>query len=105
MLLIKNEKWHSIEMLLRQALSSWISFVAEYAQEDTTVDIQVEPQGQSCLFTIRSTGKKTLPPPECDLTLYGYIASRIMELLHADLRRAEENEGGGALIQFALPVA
>lgn len=87
---------------LRQCLSNWISYVAEFAPENGVVDIKVEEQPETCLFTLRSTGTRPAPPPECELTLYGYVALRLLELNGGVLRRAEEDESG-ALVQFTLP--
>ncbi len=92
------------EAMIRQELLNWISYVVEFAQESTQVDIEVQEQADECLFTVRSTGKKLQPPPECDLTLYGYIAMQLLELHHGKLVCAEEDEQG-ARVQFALPKA
>ncbi len=90
------------EMLFRQCVSNWISYVVEYAQQDAAVSISVEEEPEACVFNILGAGKKLQPPPVCDLTMYGYIASQTLDLQHGELRRAEENEQG-VLIQFALP--
>lgn len=92
------------EILFRQGLENWISFVVEFVQEEIQVDIQVEEGPDTCQFTIRSQGKKLRPPLECDLTLYGYVARKIIELHQGVMQRAEENEQG-ALVQFTLPKA
>ena len=92
------------EGLIRQGFTCWIAYVAEFVQESAVVDIQVEDQPESCLFTLRSTGKKIQPPPECDLSLYGYVGLQILSLHGGALLRAEEDEQG-ALVQFTLPKA
>lgn len=90
------------EMMTRQALGKWISYVAEFVQEEAAVDIQVEADEESCLFTIRSSGKKTQPPPECDLTMHGVIAQRLVALQQGEIVLLEEDEQG-AKAQFKLP--
>jgi signal transduction histidine kinase len=92
------------EGLIRQSFSNWISYVVEFIEEDATVQIRAEDEEGSCLFTIRSTGKKIQSPPKCDLTLYGYIAQNILTLHRGSLLCAEEDEQG-ALVQFSLPKA
>ena len=92
------------EMSLRVGLSYWISYVIEFAPQNTAVNIYVEEQPKTCLFTIRSIGQKTQPPPECDLTMYGYIAREILALHQGILYCAEEKEDG-ALIQFSIAKA
>ena len=92
------------EMFMRQALANSISYVAEFVQESLAISLQVVEEADSCLFTIRSSGKKVIPPPECDLTMYGYIVSQILAQHQAVLRRVEEDEQG-AVIEFSLPKA
>lgn len=92
------------EIMIRQCFSNWISYVNEFVQETAVVDILVEEQPEACFFTIRSSGKKRQLPPECDLTMYGFVAKSILALHHGDLIRLEEDEQG-ALVQFSLPQA
>jgi signal transduction histidine kinase len=90
------------ETMLRQGLGKWLSYVAEFVQESVVVDIQVEELEADCQFTIRSKGKKTLPPPECDLTMHGFIAHHILALHHGKLEALEEDDEG-AWVRFNLP--
>lgn len=90
------------EMLLRQGLSNWMSFVAEFVEDDALITLHVEDEPGSCLFTIRSAGKKLPPPPQCDLTIYSFIALRIIDLHGGALRCAEEDERG-SVVRFTLP--
>jgi signal transduction histidine kinase len=92
----------SDEMMMRQALGKWIFYVAEFVQEEVVVDIHVETLDESCLFTIRSTGKKTQPPPECDLTMHGFIAQTLVALHKGEMVLLEEDDQG-AVVQFKLP--
>ncbi len=91
------------EIMIRQCFSNWISFVNEFVQEAVIVNIQVEEQPETCLFTVRSSGKKLQPPPECDLTMYGFVAKGILDLHHGELIHLEEDEQG-AFVQFSLPM-
>jgi len=90
------------EIVFRQCLSNWISYVVEFVQETALVNIQVEEQPSTYLFTIRSSGKRVANPPACDLTIYGYIAQKTLELHRGVLLRLEA-EAQGALVQFSWP--
>jgi len=90
------------EIMLRQCLAYWISYVNEFVQEEAKIDIQVEERPDTCIFTIHSYGKKRPQPPECDLTLFGYAAKGILDIHQGKLIRLEEDEQG-ALTQFSLP--
>jgi signal transduction histidine kinase len=92
------------EIMIRQGISQWISYVNEFVQEDARIDIQVEAQSEVCQFNIESRGTKRQPPPECDLTMYGFVAQKILELHQGELLRLEETEQG-ACVQFRLPAA
>jgi K+-sensing histidine kinase KdpD len=86
---------------LRTCLSNWISYVAEFVQQNVAVNIQVEEHQHACLVSLRSTGQKTRPAAECDTTVYGYVASQLLALNRGELLNAEEDEQG-VLVQFSL---
>lgn len=90
------------EIMIRQGLQQWISYVNEFVQQDAKIEISVQDQPEGCLFTIQSSGKKLQPPPECDLTMYGFVARKILEFHQGKFHRLEETEQG-ALVQFNLP--
>ena len=90
------------EIMIRQCFANWISYVNEFVQGEVSIQIHVEEQPEVCLFTIRSSSSKRLEPPECDLTLYGYVARGILELHQGVLLQLKENDQG-ALVQFILP--
>ena len=90
------------EFLLRQCLSNWISYVGEFAQASVTIIIDVEDTPHDCVFQVRSSGKKNPRPPECDLTIYGYLAQRLLALNQGYLQQLTEDEEG-ALVRFSLP--
>jgi K+-sensing histidine kinase KdpD len=92
------------EIMLRQCLAYWISYVNEFVQEAAKIDVQVVEKPDHCIFTIHSRGEKRLQPPECDLILFGYTAKGILDLHQGELIRLEEDEQG-ALVQFSLPKA
>jgi signal transduction histidine kinase len=92
------------EIAIRQGIARWISYVNEFVQQDAAIHIQVDEQPESCLLTIRSSGKKLTPPAESDLTLYGYVALKILELHQGELLQLEETEQG-AVVRFSLPKA
>jgi K+-sensing histidine kinase KdpD len=106
------------EMLLRQCLSAWMSYVAEFVQGEgireqetggsgqgsggVVVEIRGEDRGHSCEFQVRSLGKKRERPPECDLTIYGYVAQRLVALNGGYLQELAEDEQG-AWVRFSFP--
>lgn len=90
------------ELRFRQCIANWISFVVEYAQEETAVEIRVEDDPGGLRFFISSSGKKLRPPPACDLTLYGYVARRLLEAHQGKMEKLEETEGG-ACVEFIFP--
>lgn len=99
-----NVQIQADEIMIRQCFAYWISYVNEFVQNAVVINIQVEEQSDACLFTIRSSGEKRQPPPECDLTLYGFVAKGILDLHQGELVQLEEDEQG-ALVQFSLPKA
>jgi len=92
------------EITIRQGLQQWISYVNEFVQQDAKIEISVQDRPQGCLFTIQSIGKKLQPPPDCDLTMYGFVAQKVLELHHGELQQLKETEQG-AFVQFSLPKA
>jgi K+-sensing histidine kinase KdpD len=92
------------EIIIRQGIAQWISYVNEFVQEQARIDIQVEAQSEAILFNIESRGLKRQPPPECDLTMYGFVAQKIVELHQGKLLKLLETDQG-ARVQFSLPKA
>jgi K+-sensing histidine kinase KdpD len=90
------------EALLRQGLLYWILYVLEYTPEGAGLRIEVQGEPGRVVFQVSSQGKKTLPPAESELTMFGYIARKILELHQGELLRAVET-GQGAEVAFALP--
>ncbi len=92
------------EILFRQGLLYWMLYVNEFAQGESKLEIVVEHRSPEVIFTLTSRGEKQTPPPECDLTLYGFAARKILELHHGNLLRLEETDNG-AIAQFSLSAA
>ncbi len=90
------------EILFRLCLSNWISYATEFVLENIQIQIQVEARPSDCLFTVRSSGKKVQAPPACDLTIYGYVAKKTLELQKGALLRLEQ-EAQGAAVEFSWP--
>jgi hypothetical protein len=90
------------EFLLRQCLSNWMSYVLEFILVEGKVELQVEEGQHDCQFTVRSTGKRNPRPPECDVTMYGYLAQHLLALNEGYLQQLAEDEEG-ALVRFSLP--
>lgn len=92
------------EIMIRQGLQQWISYVNEFTQENAAIEIRVEDQPEGAVFTVESRGTKRQPPPECDLTMYGFVGQKIVELHGGQLLIVAETEQG-AQVQFRLPKA
>jgi hypothetical protein len=90
------------EIMIRQGLQQWISYVNEFVQQDAKIEIQAESRSEGCCFIIKGGGKQTLPPPECDLTMYGFVAQKIVELHQGQILRIEKTDQG-AVVEFCLP--
>lgn len=90
------------EALLRQCLANWMSYVLEFVQVEGAVELQVEQGAYDCQFQVRSTGEKNSRPSECNLTLYGFLAQRLLALNQGYLKQLVEDEQG-ALVRFSLP--
>lgn len=104
------------EELLRKCLSNWMSYVAEFVQgtggeghasASPIVEMQVVDQDLGAgigavEIQIRSVGQKHERPPECELTIYGYVAQRLLGLIGGFIKRLVEDEQG-ALVSLSLP--
>ena len=89
------------EFLLRQCLSNWMSYVLEFVQGECKIELQVLEGEHDCQFQVRSAGKKVPKPPECDLTMYGYLAQQLLGLNQGYLQQLAQDEQG-ALVRFSL---
>ncbi len=92
------------EVLLRQILSGFIMYVAQYADLQAKVNLTIEDEPAWFILTVASHGSKAQPLSQLDLDMQGYIGRALIELQKGEIRRAEETDDG-ALIQFALPKA
>lgn len=90
------------EALLRQILSGFILYVAQYADPRAKVTLTVEEEEGWFVFTVSSAGTKVQPFSQLDLDMQGYINRAFVELQGGEIRLAEETDEG-ASIQFALP--
>ena len=86
----------------RMSLYNWISYVAEFVQEEIVVQISAVEEAGACRIQIRSTGRKTRPAPDCDLTLYGFVAKRSLEVNGGALLVLEEDDLG-ARVEISIP--
>jgi signal transduction histidine kinase len=98
-----DAKIQADEIMIRQCFGYWVSYVNEFVRGDTTISIQAEEKAGTCLFTIRSSGEKRIPP-DCDLTLFGFAARELLDLHQGEIIQLIEDEQG-AMVQFSLPKA
>jgi K+-sensing histidine kinase KdpD len=92
------------EILLRQGLYHWISYVFFHTQGNTAIDIQVKEKPESLTFSLTSRGTAFQEPAECDRTLHGYIANKVLEIHQGELLALEANKLG-LQVEFCLPKA
>jgi signal transduction histidine kinase len=90
------------EQLIRQVVSSFISFVALYCEARTNIAIAVVEQPDWFLFTFTSTGVKASQPSSLDREMLGYVNRNLIELQKGEIRLVEEMDNG-AIVQFAFP--
>jgi hypothetical protein len=79
-----------------------MSYVLEFAREAVKVEIAVTEDAHTCQFQVRSSGKKVPKPPECDLTIYGFLGQKLLALNGGYLQELAEDEQG-AQVRFSLP--
>jgi signal transduction histidine kinase len=90
------------EALLRQILSGFILYVAQYVDPRAKVTLTIEEEEDWFVFSVTSTGTKVQPFSQLDLDMQGYINRAFIELQRGEIRSAEETDDG-ASIKFALP--
>jgi signal transduction histidine kinase len=95
---------HVDEQVIRQVISGFVAYVAQYCESSVKVVISVEEKADRLIFTFTSSGTKARLPSELDLEMLGYVNRAFVELHEGLFLKAEENDEG-ALIQFALPKA
>ena len=92
------------EQLIRQVVTGFVAYVAQYCEAKAKVTITVEEEPDWFIFTFASAGAKARQPSELDLEMLGYVNRAFVELNAGEIRQAEENDEG-AIVQFALPKA
>jgi signal transduction histidine kinase len=92
------------DLLLRQILSGFMLYVAQYADPYAKVTLTLEDEPGWFVWMVASAGTKARPLSQLDLEMQGYIGRALVELQRGEIRRAEETDDG-AFIQFALPGA
>jgi len=92
------------EALLRQILSGFIVYVAQYVDPRAKVTLTIEEEEDWFVFSVASAGTKVQPFSQLDLDMQGYINRAFVELQRGEIRSAEETDEG-ASIKFALPKA
>ena len=90
------------EQLIRQVISGFVAYVAQYCEARTKVTVTVEEEPDLLLFTFTSTGMKTRQPSDLDLEMLGYVNRTFVEMHKGKIRQAEETDEG-AIVRFVLP--
>jgi signal transduction histidine kinase len=95
---------HGDEQLIRQIISGFVAYVAQYCDAKAKVTVTVEEEPNWLVLTFASVGTKAQKPSEMDLEMFGYVNRACVELHGGEIRQAEENDEG-AIIQLTLPKA
>jgi|YNPNPStandDraft_1061719.scaffolds.fasta_scaffold17730_1 signal transduction histidine kinase len=93
---------HLDEFQIRQALVSFVSYVAEFVKPPARILLIAADEDDHLFFTIRSLGEKNKNPSAIDLELQGYIGQAYITQHGGKIRLVQENEDG-VTIQFTLP--
>jgi signal transduction histidine kinase len=95
---------HADEQLIRQIISGFVAYVAQYCEAKAKVTVTVEEDPNWLVLTFASAGTKAQRLSEMDLEMLGYVNRACVELHGGEIRQAEENDEG-AIIQITLPKA
>ncbi|MBN1303076.1 MAG: HAMP domain-containing histidine kinase [Anaerolineales bacterium] len=90
------------EILLRQLLVNFLAFVTEYIIDSSLVSLTIEDHPEGLLFTVAAAGKNRPGPSDCDLTMFGFIGQKIIDLHNGKIISGEGDEQR-AEIRFVLP--
>jgi K+-sensing histidine kinase KdpD len=90
------------EILLRQMIAVWISYLTEYLSEPVQVTLAAESNVGGTLIRVAGSGQKSIGASECDLSMFGYIGQAILNMHQGKIHRAEGNEQEAG-IEFILP--
>ncbi len=90
------------EVLLRQLLAHWITYVCAYVKSPATVMLKVEQVGKESLFTLRTSGEPAQEMMKGELAITGYICRALVELHGGSIRTGQSDETE-TVIQFSIP--
>ncbi len=88
--------------LFRQAMRNVLAYAAAWVKAPSEITVQARPSSGVCLLNIHSRGEKDIAAPEMKLSMWGYIAERIVALHGGEIRAAKRGEKG-ASFEIALP--
>lgn len=86
----------------RQALSGFMSYVAEYLAPGGKITVTVAEEPAWWVTTVEGIGPKAKAQSGLDLEIAGYVSRALVELGGGEIRQGEVEEGS-AVIQFTLP--
>ncbi len=101
-ILAASSKMQVDDQLLRQILTGFITYVAQYCESRQQITLTVEETPDQFVFSIASSGTRARLPSGLDLEMLGYVNRAFVELHHGSILCSEENDSG-ALIKFCLP--
>ena len=89
--------------LLRQAIRCVLSYAAAWVKAPAEILVQAGAASGTCLLRVQSRGEKDAAAPEMELSMWGYIAGRIIALHGGEIRSAQRGEAGVSF-EIALPL-
>ncbi len=82
--------------LLRQAFRSLLHYAAAWTRSGAPVQVRVEPEEGGYAVHIGSRGEHDPAAAEMELTMWSFIAARILQLHGGAIRQARQGEAGAA---------
>jgi len=95
----------TIELDRQQAtwiLTSFISYLAAYADGTGSLSLEVAEEGGNLVFTLRQTGITKKGYDEMALEMFSFISNAYIELQGGEIRQSDLAESE-ATVQFAIP--
>ena len=89
--------------LLRQAIRYVLSYAAAWVKAPAEILVQAGESSGTCLLRVQSRGEKDIAAPEMELSMWGFIAGRIIALHGGEIRSAKRGDEG-ASFEIALPL-
>jgi signal transduction histidine kinase len=101
-ILTQSSTIHADEPLLKQIITGFMTYVAQYCDPKQTIRVMIEEEPNAFAFTFTSSGTRARLPSVLDLEMLGFVNQTFVELHSGKIITAEENDEG-AMVRIALP--